>query len=169
MNRQPLTVTYFIYIVDTIHIKFMKLALKEAVKAKQENEVPIGAVLTSESRKILSSAHNQVIGLADPTAHAEILAIREAAKKIQNYRLLKTTLYVTIEPCIMCMSAIIHARISRVVFGANDPRWGAAGSLYNLADDLRLNHRPEIICNICNDECKNIIQAFFRVKRKLVE
>lgn len=147
----------------------MKLALKEAAKAKQKDEVPVGALLASESGRILSSAHNQVISLADPTAHAEILAIREAAKKTQNYRLLKTTLYVTIEPCIMCMSAIIHARISRVVFGANDPRWGAAGSLYNMADDMRLNHRPEIICNVCNIECKNIIQAFFRAKRKLVE
>jgi len=145
------------------------MALNEAVKARQKDEVPVGALLVAESGKILASSYNQTISLNDPTAHAEILAIRMAAKEIQNYRLLKTTLYVTIEPCIMCMGAIIHARISRVVFGANDPKWGAAGSLYNMAEDIRLNHRPEIICNICKDECRNIIQAFFREKRNLVE
>jgi len=119
------------------------MALNEAVKARQKDEVPVGALLVAESGKILASSYNQTISLNDPTAHAEILAIRMAAKEIQNYRLLKTTLYVTIEPCIMCMGAIIHARISRVVFGANDPKWGAAGSLYNMAEDIRLNHRPE--------------------------
>ncbi len=155
--------------MNTIHVKFMKMALNEAVKARQKDEVPVGALLVAESGKILASSYNQTISLNDPTAHAEILAIRMAAKEIQNYRLLKTTLYVTIEPCIMCMGAIIHARISRVVFGANDPKWGAAGSLYNMAEDIRLNHRPEIICNICKDECRNIIQAFFREKRNLVE
>jgi tRNA(adenine34) deaminase len=154
--------------MNTIHVKFMKMALNEAVKARQKDEVPVGAVLVSESGEVLGSAHNQTISLNDPTAHAEILAIRMAAQKIQNYRLLKTTLYATNEPCIMCMGAIIHARISTVVFGANDPKWGAAGSLYNMADDIRLNHRPEIICNICKDECRNIIQAFFREKRNSV-
>ena len=122
-------------------------------------------MVVAEKEKILSSAHNQVIGLCDPSAHAEILAIREAASKVQNYRLLNTTLYVTVEPCIMCMGAIIHARISTVVFGTFDPKWGAAGSLYNLATDPRLNHLPQIIPGICEDECKALMQDFFRSKR----
>jgi len=143
----------------------MNPALEEAKKAGQKDEVPVGAVVVTEKGKILSSAHNQVIGLCDPTAHAEILAIREAASKVQNYRLLNTTLYVTVEPCIMCMGAIIHARISTVIFGAFDPKWGAAGSLYNFADDTRLNHLPEIIPDICENECKALIQDFFRSKR----
>ncbi len=144
----------------------MNSALEEAKKAGQKDEVPVGAVVVTEKGKILSAAHNQVIGLCDPTAHAEILAIREAASKVQNYRLLNTTLYVTVEPCIMCMGAIIHARISTVVFGAFDPKWGAAGSLYNFSDDTRLNHLPEIIPGICEDECKALMQDFFRSKRK---
>jgi tRNA(adenine34) deaminase len=147
------------------HIKFMKLALDQAKKAGQKAEVPIGAVLVSESGEILSAAHNQSISLADPTAHAEIITLRKAAQKILNYRLLSTTLYVTIEPCIMCMGAIVHARVSRVIFGVHDPKWGAAGSLYNFADDIRLNHRPEIIQGICEDECRTLIQNFFREKR----
>jgi len=150
------------------HIKFINLALEEAKKAGQKDEVPVGAVVVTEKGNILSSAHNQVIGLCDPTAHAEILAIREAASKVQNYRLLNTTLYVTVEPCIMCMGAIIHARISTVVFGAFDPKWGAAGSLYNFSDDTRLNHQLEIVPGICEDECKALMQDFFRSKRNLV-
>jgi tRNA(adenine34) deaminase len=147
------------------HTSFMKLALNEAKKAGQKAEVPIGAVLVAESGDILSSAHNQPITLADPTAHAEIIALRKAAQKVLNYRLLSTTLYVTIEPCLMCMGAIVHARVARVVFGARDPKWGAAGSLYNFADDVRLNHRPEIISGVCQDECRALIQDFFRAKR----
>ena len=143
----------------------MNLALEDAKKAGQKDEVPVGAVVVAEKEKILSSAHNQVIGLCDPSAHAEILAIREAASKVQNYRLLNTTLYVTVEPCIMCMGAIIHARISTVVFGTFDPKWGAAGSLYNLATDPRFNHLPQIIPGICEDECKALMQDFFRSKR----
>jgi tRNA(adenine34) deaminase len=147
------------------HTEFMKLALNEAKKAGQKSEVPIGAVLVAESGNILAASHNQTISLADPTAHAEIITLRKAAQKILNYRLLSTTLYVTIEPCIMCMGAIVHARVSRVVFGAHDPKWGAAGSLYNIAHDTRLNHRPEIIMGICEDECRTLIQDFFREKR----
>ena len=147
------------------HTEFMKLALNEAKKAGQKSEVPIGAVLVAESGDVLSASHNQTISLADPTAHAEIIALRKAGQKIQNYRLLNTTLYVTIEPCMMCMGAIIHARVSRVVFGAHDPKWGAAGSLYNIAHDTRLNHQPEIITGICEEECRTLIQDFFREKR----
>lgn len=150
---------------NTKHINYINLALEEANKAGQKDEIPVGAVVVAEKEKILSSAHNQVIGLCDPSAHAEILAIREAASKVQNYRLLNTTLYVTVEPCIMCMGAIIHARISTVVFGTFDPKWGAAGSLYNLATDPRFNHLPQIIPGICEDECKALMQDFFRSKR----
>ena len=143
----------------------MELALNEAKKAGQIGEVPVGAVLVSENGKILSADHNQTIKLADPTAHAEILALRKAAREINNYRLLNTTLYVTVEPCIMCMGAIVHARISRVVYGATDPKWGAAGSLYNYAEDDRLNHRVEIISDLCADDCRRQMQDFFRAKR----
>ena len=128
-------------------------------------EVPVGAILVSENGKILSAAHNQTIKRSDPTAHAEILALRKAASDIKNYRLLNTTLYVTVEPCIMCMGAIVHARVSRVVFGTADPKWGAAGSLYNYAEDNRLNHRVEIITDVCADDCRKLMQDFFRVKR----
>jgi len=147
------------------HIEFMKLAIKEAKKAGQKAEVPVGAVLVAESGDILSLSHNQVITLTDPTAHAELLALRRASQKVQNYRLLSTTLYVTIEPCIMCMGAIVHARVARIVFGAQDSKWGAAGSLYNFAEDVRLNHRPKIIHGVCQDECRALMQEFFRSKR----
>ena len=143
----------------------MTPALEEAKKAGQKDEVPVGAVVVTEKGKILSSAHNQVIGLCDPTSHAEILAIREAASKVQNYRLLNTTLYVTVEPCIMCMGAIIHARISTVVFGAFDPKNGAAGSIYNLSNDVRLNHRLKVIHGIMEKECSGLMQEFFRERR----
>ena len=144
---------------------WMHKALAEAKKAGQINEVPIGAVIVDESGQLLATAHNQVITRSDPAAHAEILAIREACRSIGNYRLVGTTLYVTVEPCLMCMGAAVHARIVRIVFGARDPKWGAAGSLYDFANDSRLNHRVEIISGICKDECRQLMQAFFRKKR----
>ena len=147
------------------HEYFMELALKEAKSAEQIGEVPVGAILVSENGEILSAAHNQTIKRTDPTAHAEILALRKAALEINNYRLLNTTLYVTVEPCIMCMGAIVHARISRVVFGATDPKWGAAGSLYNVAEDDRLNHHVEIITGARAEDCRRLMQDFFRAKR----
>jgi tRNA(adenine34) deaminase len=151
--------------METFHGKYMRLALSEAKKAGQMGEVPIGAILVSENGKILSSTHNRTIDLADPTAHAEILALREAALKINNYRLLNTTLYVTVEPCMMCMGAIVHARISKVIFGTGDPKWGAAGSLYNFAEDDRLNHRVAVTKGVCEQECRRLMQEFFRAKR----
>ena len=147
------------------HENFMELALNEAKKAGQIGEVPVGAILVSENGEILSAAHNQTIKRADPTAHAEILTLRQAALEINNYRLLNTTLYVTVEPCIMCMGAIVHARISRVVFGAPDPKWGAAGSLYNFAADDRLNHRVDIITGVFAEDCRRLMQDFFLSKR----
>jgi tRNA(adenine34) deaminase len=151
------------------HENFMELALNEAKKAGQIGEVPVGAILVSENGEILSAAHNQTIKLADPTAHAEILTLRKAALEINNYRLLNTTLYVTVEPCIMCMGAIVHARISQVVFGAPDPKWGAAGSLYNFAADDRLNHRVAITTGVCAEDCRRLMQDFFRAKRDKID
>jgi tRNA(adenine34) deaminase len=151
--------------MDTSHIKLMKKALNEAEKARQKSEVPIGAVIVGSDHQILAAGHNQTITLKDPTAHAEILALRAAAAKIGNYRLLNAMLYVTVEPCPMCMGAAIHARVSQVIFGARDPKWGAAGSVYNFVADRRFNHHPEVIDGICENECKQLIQNFFRQKR----
>jgi tRNA(adenine34) deaminase len=149
-----------------IHDEFMQLALREAGKAGQMDEVPVGAVLVDQTGQVLAVECNRTISLNDPTAHAEILALRRAAAVLGNYRLVGTTLYVTIEPCIMCMGAIVHARVQRVVFGTPDPKWGSAGSLYNFAADQRLNHRPEIIQGICQEQCRSLIQDFFRQKRQ---
>ena len=150
---------------NMLHVEFMKLALSEAKKAWEKDEVPVGAVLVADNANLISTAHNQTISRKDPTAHAEILALRSGAVKIGNYRLLNTTLYVTVEPCIMCMGAVIHSRVSNVVFGAQDPKWGAAGSLYNFASDQRLNHRPGIIEGICRSDCEKLMKDFFRLRR----
>jgi tRNA(adenine34) deaminase len=147
------------------HIDYMRLALQEAKKAGQSDEVPVGAVLVSEAGEVLAAARNRTVELCEPTAHAELIALRAAAGKTRNYRLLNTTLYVTIEPCPMCMGALIHARVARLVFGARDPKWGAAGSLYNLAQDRRLNHQIEVIAGVCEPECRELVQEFFRRKR----
>lgn len=147
------------------HKEYMRLAIKEAEKAGQIYEVPVGAVLVAKNGEILSTAHNRVISHNDPTAHAEMLALRDASEKINNYRLIDTTLYVTLEPCIMCIGALIHARILTLVFGAKDPKWGAAGSLYNLAKDKRLNHKIELISGVYESECASLLQEFFKQKR----
>lgn len=150
------------------HNHVMGLALAEARKAAAMDEVPVGAILLSADGAVLAGACNQTIRRNDPTAHAEMLALREAAEKIGNYRLPGAMLYVTIEPCVMCMGAAVHARVAAVVFGARDPKWGGAGSLYNLADDTRLNHQIAIISGIREAECRSLIQDFFRSKRKSV-
>ncbi|MBU2622020.1 MAG: tRNA adenosine(34) deaminase TadA [Proteobacteria bacterium] len=147
------------------HEEYMKQAIVEAKKAGQNGEVPIGAILVAENGEVLSSEYNRTISLCDPSAHAEILALREAGNKIKNYRLLNTILYVTVEPCIMCMGAVIYARIESVVFGTYDPKGGAAGSLYNFAEDKRLNHRTGIISGICEEECRSLIREFFKARR----
>jgi tRNA(adenine34) deaminase len=145
--------------------QWMQAALGEAKKAGEIGEVPVGAVLVSDCGEVLAAAHNEVILRSDPTAHAEILAMRRSAERTGNYRLLNTTLYVTVEPCVMCMGAAVHARIWKVVFGAPDLKWGAAGSLYNLAADSRLNHSVEILGGVCEEECKALMQAFFKQLR----
>jgi len=147
------------------HTDYMEIAIQEAAKAEKKGEVPVGAVLTDLGGRILSASHNQPISLSDPTAHAEIMVLRKAAASTYNYRLLSTVLYVTIEPCVMCMGAIIHARVATVVFGTQDLKWGAAGSLYHFAQDTRLNHRPQVIGGICQDACRRILQSFFKNKR----
>jgi len=146
-------------------IDYMRLALREAEKAGQNNEVPIGSVIVAKTGEIISNAQNMTICLSDPTAHAEMLALRKAAHFLGNYRLVEATLYTTIEPCIMCMGAIIHARLKRVVYGATDPKWGGAGSLYDFSEDERLNHRVSVSSGVCEDECRELMQSFFRNKR----
>ncbi len=145
--------------------KWMAYALELAERAEARDEVPVGAVLVNDSNRLLSARFNESVSTCDPTAHAEVLALREGGQKLENYRLLDTTLYVTIEPCAMCMGALIHARIKRLVFGASDPKWGAAGSLYDFSRDKRLNHRVEITKGVLENRCRNLIQAFFKKRR----
>ncbi|NOX34340.1 MAG: tRNA adenosine(34) deaminase TadA [Deltaproteobacteria bacterium] len=144
---------------------YMDLAFLEAKKAEDIDEVPVGAVIVDNNKDVIGYGYNCPISSNDPTSHAEINAIRMASKVSGNYRLINTTLYVTIEPCIMCMGAIIHARIKRVVFGAKDLKWGAAGSLYNIAEDKLLNHQPEITSGISKEKIKQLIKGFFKNKR----
>jgi len=148
--------------------RYMQLAIDQAVIAGNKNEVPIGAVLVSSAGEVLAVAYNSVIECSDPTAHAEILVLRKYGCQIGNYRLLNTTLYVTVEPCLMCMGAIIHARVERVVFGTEDAKWGAAGSLYDFATDRRLNHNPEVVKGVYKDACRVLIQEFFRKRRNKI-
>lgn len=145
--------------------QLMSEALSEAKAAFEMGEVPVGAVLTDHDGRIIARAHNQSVALNDPTAHAEMLVMRKAAAVRHNYRLTQTVLVVTIEPCPMCMGAALQARITRLVFGAPDPKWGAAGSLYNLAADSRLNHRMEVTSGIMEQECRGLMQAFFQTRR----
>jgi len=147
----------------------MKQALSEAERGSSMGEVPVGAVLAGPEGQIVAKAYNQPIALGDPTAHAEILAIRKASLFFRNYRLNNTTLVVTLEPCLMCMGAAINARIARLVFGTVDPKAGAAVSLYHLAEDKRLNHRIEVVSGIMEEECRSLIQNFFRVRREKVK
>jgi tRNA(adenine34) deaminase len=142
------------------------VALDQARLAAESGEVPVGAVLVDENYHVVAAGHNQTITANDPTAHAEIVVIRIASRKISNYRLSSGTLYVTLEPCVMCMGALLHARVARIVFGAPDPKWGALGSLYDFSTDLRFNHHPEIIGGVCEVECRDIIQSFFKEKRQ---
>ena len=143
---------------------YMKMALEEAQAAFLKDEVPVGAVVVLEG-KILARAHNSPISLNDSSAHAEMLALRQAAETIGNYRLVGAELYVTLEPCVMCAGAILQARLSRVIFGARDPKCGAVISLYNILTDKRLNHQVEITEGILQDDCGQIMSRFFQQKR----
>lgn len=143
----------------------MELALEEARRAAEAEEVPVGALLVSEAGRVLACDRNRTIERCDPTAHAEILVLRKAALLLGNYRLLNTTLYVSVEPCVMCMGALLHARVRRLVYGAADPRWGGAGSICDLSSDPRLNHRVEVVSGVLEEPGRALLQAFFRARR----
>jgi tRNA(adenine34) deaminase len=146
------------------HDRWMRLALEEARAAAAEDEVPVGAIVVAAGR-VVASAHNQREQLADPTAHAEMIALTQAAAALGSWRLEGCTLYVTLEPCPMCAGAILQARVPVVVWGAPDPKAGAVESLYRLFEDPRLNHRVEHVGRVLADECGRILSEFFRGKR----
>lgn len=146
--------------------QWMQYALNLAQKAEAQGEIPVGAVLVDQhTHQILGEGWNQSIQTHDPSAHAEMLAIRQAGAKIQNYRLLNTTLYVTLEPCPMCAGLIVHSRIGRLVFGASDAKTGAAGSVFNLVNNDRLNHQVEIEAGVLAGQCSDMLSAFFKRRR----
>ncbi len=144
---------------------YMFIALKEAEKAAAIDEVPVGALIVKDG-KIIARAHNQREKRNDPTGHAEILAIRAACRKVDSWRLVGCTIYVTIEPCSMCAGTILWARIAKIVYGANDPKGGALGSSYNLFEQKGLNHQLEIKGGVLQDECASIISEYFKKKRR---
>jgi tRNA(adenine34) deaminase len=145
-------------------LRLMALALAEAEQAAVADEVPIGAVIVRQGQ-VLASAHNQREQLRDPTAHAEMIAITQAATALNSWRLEDCTLYVTLEPCPMCAGAIVQSRIKRVVYGADDPKAGAVRSLYQLLQDARLNHRAEVTAGVLAEECGQVLSRFFQQKR----
>ncbi|HEV2495702.1 MAG TPA: tRNA adenosine(34) deaminase TadA [Terriglobia bacterium] len=158
------TASAVVHIADE-DVKFMRLALGEAQRAYCEDEAPVGAVIVHQGRAI-ARAHNRPIHLHDPTAHAEVLALRRAARRLGNYRLTGCTLYATIEPCAMCAGAIVHARLARVVFGARDPKAGASGSALTVLNHPQLNHRVKVVEGVLEHDCASILREFFRHRRK---
>jgi tRNA(adenine34) deaminase len=144
---------------------WMRYALQLADNAQQQGEVPVGAVLVKDNQ-IIGEGWNQSISLHDPSAHAEMMAIRDAGKNLLNYRLVGSCLYVTLEPCAMCAGLLIHSRIERLVFGASDLKTGAVGSLYDLLGDLRMNHQVEVKGGVMQQECGNKLSLFFKLRRR---
>ena len=144
--------------------KWMSLALEQARKAEEEDEVPVGAVLVKDGL-LIAKAHNRPISTNDPTAHAEIQLLRAAGKKLKNYRLTGTSLYVTLEPCAMCLGAIMHARVERIVFGAYDPKTGVCGSSENLIDANCFNHKIDLVSGVLENESKQLLKNFFNSRR----
>ena len=143
---------------------FMRLALEQAKKAASAGEVPVGAVLVQDNQ-VIGSGFNQPIMLNDPSAHAEMMAIRNAAQTLKNYRIPESTLYVTLEPCAMCCGMMLHARVKRVVFGAPDPKTGMAGSVTNLFALKEINHQTEVEGGVLADECGELLREFFKQRR----
>jgi tRNA(adenine34) deaminase len=146
------------------NLRFMKLALGQAQIAEENGDVPIGAIIIYKDQ-IIGKAYNQREQLKDPTAHAEIIALTQAAAALQTWRLTGCTMYVTLEPCPMCAGALVLARMDRLVFGSDDPKAGACGSLYDIVRDNRLNHRLEVTTGVLADECSKLLQDFFQKKR----
>jgi tRNA(adenine34) deaminase len=149
------------------HLEHMAMALDEAATAAAEDEVPVGAVIVSFTRGVLGSAHNQREQLHDPTAHAEMIAITQAAAALQSWRLDGCALYVTLEPCPMCAGAIVQARLPMVVYGCTDPKAGACDTLYRIPTDLRLNHRAQVVGGVMAERCATVLADFFAAKRRL--
>lgn len=147
-----------------MHEVYMKMALELAEQAYAAGEVPVGAVIVCDGR-VVGAAYNQREQLHDPTAHAEMIAITQAAESLANWRLQACSLYVTLEPCPMCAGAALNARIPQVIYGATDPKAGAVGSVFKLLSDARLNHRAEVIQGIMQDQCGEILSRFFRKRR----
>ena len=144
---------------------YMRLALEEARQAAEEGEVPVGAALAKGDR-VLAKDHNRCIKLNDPTAHAEILVLRKAGKALRNYRLIDTVMYVTVEPCPMCASAMIHGRIARLVYGTREPKFGAVESGFHIFEERGLNHRVEVKRGVLEKECAGVLKAFFKERRQ---
>ncbi len=144
--------------------QFMQQAIEQAKLAAAAGEVPVGAILVHEGR-VISTGFNQPIGHADPSAHAEMMALRSAAQTFSNYRLPGSTLYVTLEPCVMCAGAMLHARIDRVVFGATDPKTGAAGSVLDVFSEKRINHQTQVEGGVMGQECGQLLRDFFKERR----
>jgi tRNA(adenine34) deaminase len=151
-----------------MHERFMRAAIEQAHEARRRGEVPVGAVVVIEGQ-VRGTGFNRPIGDSDPTAHAEIVALREAARRIGNYRLTGATLYVTVEPCVMCVGAMVHARIAELVYGAAEPKAGAVVSTQRAHEHPALNHRLAIAGGVLEEECRDIIQAFFRERRSTDE
>ena len=145
--------------------RLMRLALEEAARAGRSGEVPVGAVIVSAAGDVLAAAHNQPVARNDPTAHAEMLALRDAAAKIGNYRLEGTTMYVTLEPCVMCAGALVQARVARLVFGSRDLRFGGVRSKFRLADSELLNHKVDVVEGVLAEDCVRLLQEFFVARR----
>lgn len=143
---------------------FMRLAVQQAIRAQQAGEVPVGAVLVRDG-VVVGTGYNHPIGLHDPSAHAEMMALRDGAASLENYRLPGCTMYVTLEPCAMCAGAMLHARLERVVFGATDPKTGVAGSVLNLFDQTQLNHQTSVVGGVLANECSQMLSSFFAQRR----